>query len=321
VTIGNGLVAMKIYTPDAQKGLYIGSRFDWAGIVGSLTYKGQEYYGPWVDMQAPDTKDFVFVGDGGQHIVVGQGEGIGTGPIEEFYDENQQPLGYDLAKPGGTFVKIGVGVLRRIDDAPYDHFRLYPIVDGGKRTMHVTKTSITFTQDVSDPSSGFGYSYSKTLRLAPGKAELVLEHHLRNTGTKPIDTMVFDHNFLKLSEGNENLQITLPFTVVSDPPPPADMVKIDGNKISYIKPMTDTMRVKIPIAGFGKTAKDYEAQIVDTRTGFGMSFKGDLPLSDMHVWSIRNVMGLVPLVSLGSIAPGAQKNWNYTYNYFDKSAK
>jgi hypothetical protein len=36
------------------------------------------------------------------------------GPADEF-----RPLGYDAAKPGGTFVKIGVGMLKRTDEKAY----------------------------------------------------------------------------------------------------------------------------------------------------------------------------------------------------------
>jgi hypothetical protein len=319
ITIENGLVKARIYTPDAQKGLYIGTRFDWAGVIGSLNYKGHEFHGSWVDQQTSDpvvTGSFVFTGEGAsQQIVVSQGEGIATGPIEEFYDEKEQPLGFDMAKPGGTFVKIGVGVLRRPDDKPYNHFRLYPLVDEGKRTLTTKKDSATFTQVVTDPATGYGYSYSKTVRLVPGKPQLLIEHRLRNTGAKPISTMVFPHNFLKLSPGNENVQVTVPFKVVSEPPPSAEYIKIDGNKVSYVKPLTNTMRASVPMAGYGPTAKDNAAEIIDTKTGYGMSFKGDLPLSEMHIWSIRTVMGLVPLTDLGTIAPGAEKRWVYNYTY------
>ena len=39
-------------------------------------------------------------------------------------------------KPGGLFVKLGVGVLRKKDDSPYKFMYTYPLVDGGKWTVH-----------------------------------------------------------------------------------------------------------------------------------------------------------------------------------------
>ena len=43
------------------------------------------------------------------------------------------------------------------------------------------------TQDLADKDTGWGYSYVKTVRLVPGKAQMVIEHVLKNTGTKPLD--------------------------------------------------------------------------------------------------------------------------------------
>ena len=33
--ISNGVLTAKIYLPDAEKGFYRGTRFDWAGIIGA----------------------------------------------------------------------------------------------------------------------------------------------------------------------------------------------------------------------------------------------------------------------------------------------
>ena len=48
---------------------------------------------------------------------------------------NGKGLGFDQAKAGGTFLKIGVGVLRKPDDQDYSPYRLYPIQDGGQWTI------------------------------------------------------------------------------------------------------------------------------------------------------------------------------------------
>ncbi len=40
-------------------------------------------------------------------------------------------LGYNEAKPGEMFVKIGVGVLRKPDNSPYQFSKLYDIVNPG----------------------------------------------------------------------------------------------------------------------------------------------------------------------------------------------
>src|SRR5207253_8126 len=127
------------------------------------------------------------------------------------------------------------GLLRQPDALAYDHYRHYDIVDGGKRATIITRNGVTFTQAVS--SNGTAYLYEKTLRLTPGKPELVIEHVLKNTGTKPINTTVYDHNFLKIKQGNGGVRVTFPFTVAAASPPPADLMKIDGNTLIYLRPM------------------------------------------------------------------------------------
>ena len=84
----------------------------------------------------------------GEDIVAGPCSST-MGPADEF-----QPLGYDAAKPGGTFVKIGVGMLKRTDGKAYDAYRLYPIADHGKWSVKRTADSIEILQILSDGSSG-----------------------------------------------------------------------------------------------------------------------------------------------------------------------
>ncbi len=54
--------------------------------------------------------------------------------------------------------------------------------------MKRNSDSIQFTQEVTDPSSGYAYIYRKTVRLTKGKPEMVLEHGLKNTGSRTIRT-------------------------------------------------------------------------------------------------------------------------------------
>src|ERR1017187_3282528 len=110
--IANGRIRARIYLPNAQNGYYRGTRFDWSGVIYSLQFKGHDYYGPWYSQRRPDVKDFVYAGS---EIVTGPASSI-TGPAEEY-----KGLGYDDAQPGGTFIKIGIGVLRKPDASPYDH--------------------------------------------------------------------------------------------------------------------------------------------------------------------------------------------------------
>ena len=57
--ISNGVLRTTVYLPDAEKGFYRGTRFDWAGVIGSLEYKGHSYYGPFFEKFNPAVSDVV----------------------------------------------------------------------------------------------------------------------------------------------------------------------------------------------------------------------------------------------------------------------
>src|SRR3982750_4492644 len=47
VQISNGAITATVYLPDAEAGFYRGTRFDWAGVIGALEYRGHTFYAPW----------------------------------------------------------------------------------------------------------------------------------------------------------------------------------------------------------------------------------------------------------------------------------
>jgi hypothetical protein len=306
--IANGQIRARIYLPDARNGYYRGTRFDWSGVVHSLQYKGHEYYGPWFQKTDPKVRDFVYEGP---DIIAGPCSAI-TGPVDEF-----RPLGWEAAKPGGVFVKIGVGALRKPDDAKYDNYKLYEIADPGKWTIRKQRDSIEFIQELADPASGYGYVYRKTLRLAKGRPEMVLEHTLKNTGTRAIETTAYNHNFLVLDRQppGPGLAITVPFQIQSRRPPNKELAEIRGNQIVYLKTLEDRDVVTTPLQGFGNSPGDSEIRIESAKAGAGMRITADRPLASESLWSIRTVMAMEPFVSL-SIAPSTEFTWKSTYTYY-----
>ena len=81
----------------------------------------------------------------------------------------EKAWGGTTPNPAGPFIKIGIGVLRK-DDGNYDHYKLYEVVDPGKWSVRKGGDFVEFTQELADPSSGYGYTYRKTVRLTKGAA-------------------------------------------------------------------------------------------------------------------------------------------------------
>ncbi len=311
--ISNGIVSAKVYLPGPH-GFYRGTRFDRAGVVAHATYKGQDYGQYWFSSQSPAVHDFQW--QNGQ-VTVSTASGA-AGPSEEF-----TAIGFDEAGPCrkaaretscGKFLKIGVGILQRDTDA-YDFVHTYPVVNEGKRTASATKTQVRLTQDLSDTDTGYGYSYVKTVKLTPGKAQMVIEHVLTNTGSKDLVTSVYCHNFLSLSPGNQNVELTAPFSLIAAKPLAADAAQVDGKTLKYLRAVKEGESVTSPISGFGTAVSDYDFRVVNTQTGFGQRIRADQPLSRINFWSIRTTFSWEPYIAI-SLKPGETKRWTYIYDYF-----
>jgi hypothetical protein len=295
--LSNGIVTATLYPP-GDNAFYHGTRFDRAGVIGSLKLKDQEFYGPWFATRS-DARDYVWT-DG--QVSVGTASST-MGPAEEF-----DPVGFDGAMPGGTFLLPGVGLLTRPDDKPYDHFRGYAAAHGSdSRSSHAAGNSATMNHAVS--GAGFGYDYTKTLTLPPGKPQLVIAHVMRNTGTRPIVTSVYDHNFVILNPGQADMTVTLPF---APPQPPANSrLAVQGSTIHWPQALEERQTGSMTMS---TTPQRYDFTVADTRTGASIRAQADVPASQYKLWSIKTVMAVEPYVAL-DIPPGDEKRWSYTYTY------
>lgn len=301
LTIGNGQIVAHI-APPGPNAFYRGTRFDQAGVITSLKLNGREFYGPWFDRTAPEVLDYAYDANGA--IVAGP-DSATSGPVEEF-----APLGFS-PKPG-LFIKIGVGVLRQPDTGPYDHYRHYEIVDAGQWAVTPSQSGVIFTQSLKLGETA--YTYEKILRLVPGKPQLVIEHRLQNTGSTPINTTAYDHNFLRLTPGNAGTKITFPFPVtIATNPPPSDLIRAEGHTLTYLRAMGPKERVSFLVTGFGVTAPDYDIAIRDS-TGAGVTIQSDQPITRLNVFSIDKVQSVEPYIAI-DLAPGEEKRWAYRYTF------
>ncbi len=308
VEITNGPIRAKIYLPQAHQGFYRGTRFDWSGVIYSLQANGHDYYGPWFNKTDAAVRDFVYRDT---DIVAGPCSAI-TGPVDEF-----GPVGYDAAKAGGTFIKIGVGALRRDSDDKYDNYHLYEIANGGKWTAQKHRGRLELTQQLNDPESGYGYIYRKDVRLINGKTEMVLAHSLKNVGKRAIQTNVYNHNFLVLDQQapGPGVTISVPFEIQTSRPPRKELAAVRGRQISYLKTLEGHDVATTPLEGFGNSPNDSQIRIENSVIGAGVVSHCDRPLLRESLWSIRTVVAMEPFISI-AIEPGAEFNWTTVYEYY-----
>src|SRR5687768_16045935 len=353
--ITNGEITATVYLPDAKSGFYKTTRFDWSGAVGSLKYKGHDYYGTWWS-KITDIYDFGY--EGPNKDVISADFTAMVGPAEEF-----GALGYNDVPAGGLFVKPGVGALRR-NEANYNHSLPYPIANGGKWDVKRSRDAVEFTHTLNEPSINFGYVYTKIVRLTPGKPQMTISHVLKNTGAKPIVTNVYNHNFTTIDKQTTgpDVEITVPWQMTraargggagrqgaarGTPPaagaptrqgqPPVDpyaplaagqrmgtqcsqaqmqsLASPQGNKLVYSKVLEGSECYSASFTGFGAEAKDNDIRIENRKTGAGVHIIGDRPLTRFGYWSIKTVVSPEPYIDL-NIEPGQQFAWSYTYDYY-----
>ena len=298
--ISNGAVNAVLYLPDAKNGYYRSSRFDWSGVVGCLAYKGHTYFGVWFPHYDPLLHDAI------------------SGPVEEFRSSNgESALQYDQARPGEPFVKIGVGVLRRLDDAPFKLSTTYPLIDGGKWTIHAGHSSVSFKQDLKSPI-GIAYVYSKTVTLDRHDPVLILHHELRNTGTETIDTLVYDHDFYVLDDAptGPDMVVRFPF----EPKAEKDLgngARVEGQQIVYDRALETGQSASSFLSGYGSDASSYDLVVENRVTGVGVEQTGDQPIARMNFWSIRTTICPEAYIHL-KIAPGETARWTIRYRFYAK---
>jgi hypothetical protein len=350
--ITNGDITATVYLPDAKNGFYTTTRFDWSGAVGSLKYKGHDYYGVWWS-KITDIYDFGY--EGPNKDVLSADFTAMVGPAEEF-----GALGYNDVPAGGLFVKPGIGALKR-DEMNYNHSRPYVIANGGKWDVKTSRDAVEFTHTLSEPSISFGYVYTKIVRLTPGKPQMTIAHVMRNTGAKPIVTNVYNHNFTTIDKQptGPDVEITVPWQMTraagrggparqnaapgapaaparQGPPPSNPYAALtagermgtqcgqpqmqtlgspQGNKLVYSKVLEGAECYQASFTGFGAEAKDNDIRIENKKVGAGVHITGDRPLTRFGYWSIRTVLAPEPYIDL-NIEPGQQFAWTYTYDYY-----
>jgi len=292
--ITNGIIEAELYLPDAKQGYYRGTRFDWSGVVSSLIYKGHTYFGQWFDKYSPTLHDAI------------------TGPVEAFV-----PIGYDEAKTGSEFMIIGVGGLRKPDEAKYHFANPYEITNPGKWSVKKGKDQVTFVHELTD-AAGYSYVYQKVVKLTKDKPEMVLEHTLKNTGKRAIETNTYNHNFFVIDQQPTGPEIvtTFPFEIQADGLGRNGLAEVQDKQVVYLKELKKGENVfSSGLQGFSSSPKDYDIKIENRKSGAGVRITGDQPLSKMVFWASATTSCPEPYIQVRA-EPGQEFKWTLTYQFY-----
>ena len=300
VTLTNGMLQILVLLPDAAHGYYRGPRFDWSGMVAQATYHGHTFFGEW---KTP-------------HDSVGNDDVVG--PADEFgmgYLGATGPLGYTEAKPGENFLKIGVGLQRKIEEAEYDFYHNYQIITPGTWKIRHDRSWIEFHQELSD-GRGYGYSYMKKISLPRGRPEMVITHTLKNTGTKPINTSYYCHNFTRIDEEplGPSYVVRFPFSVTTKSD--IEHTAIQDYELHFPTVLKPDESIFLELSGSSQAVRDNTVTVENVTSHAGVKIQGDQPVQYFHFFGVSSAACPEPFLDI-HLAPGEQTEWGSTYTFFE----
>lgn len=166
---------------------YHGTRFDWSGFITQVTLDGQHTF------CVPED------------YTPGKGTG-GIGICNEFGID--QPIGYDEAKPGECFPKLGIGLLTRLDSPTYSFWNPHQISQPFPIEINASKKQVIFTVH---PIECRGYAARLTKQISVENNRMMIQYELENTGEKSILTNEYVHNFIGINQRPIGPDYTLRF--------------------------------------------------------------------------------------------------------------
>lgn len=289
--ITSPFIRAQLEMPNGEHGSYRATRFDWSGRIASLCYDGLQFSGPWFTKADPLHHDAI------------------CGPVNEF-----APVGFDDAAIGGTFLKIGVGLLRK-PSTDYQRFALHEIVDLGQWEISRGSDQVVFQQRLTTDT--VSYIYTKTVRLLADEPVLLLEYNLQNTGVQSIESSVFNHNFFVI-----NGSIIGPQTIIEFPFSPEgrwrDAVcpaETWANRMVFTRDLQRGESVYMAeVSGFDPQ-KNYRFRIANQTEKAGLEITGSCPPFQISFWASHLTACPEAFIRL-SVLPGASFSWSDRYFFY-----
>ena len=281
-SIRKGRLVITLHEP--LDGFYRGTRFDRGGVFDSLEFNGLQMCGRWFDRYDPYAHDAV------------------CGPSEEF-----SPIGYDLAPAGGTFIKPGVGLLRKSDSAPYDRFHLYEVADPGIWTVRQNDDSVLFEHVLEGV-----YIYRKEIALL-GEDSFRISHVLESCG-EPLLGDVYNHNFWTFGrmEVGPSRKVDFPFAPDGHWRAEYGSVALSASGVRFSRILGEGESVYMgDIHSKGEEGMPYRISLSEGK--LGVDIKGDVPVLRTVFWANHRVACPEPYNAFHTPC-----RWTITYKLYEQ---
>jgi hypothetical protein len=317
IQLDSDRLAVEIAQPGSA---YAGTRFDWTAFITQVTLDGTHTF------CVPES------------LEPGQGTG-GIGLCNEF--GIRVPIGYDDARPGDRFPKLGIGLLVRPDEAPYRFARPYEIAERFPVHIEATAGEVRF---VVDPLECRGYAARLEKTVTVRGSQLEIAYRLENVGQQPLRTTEYCHNFCGIDGHSMGPDYTLrmPYPIQFESPPPAmlrqalpgvlrkvtpdwllvqlvkgmlrrggNVLVVEGNDLSLnVVPERPFFRL---LLGHSQT-KQAQWELVHTPSGVRMREFDDFSPLRVVLWGTTHVISTEVTIEI-DLQPGETQTWSRRYEF------
>jgi len=270
---------------------YKGSRFDWTGFITDVILDGKHSF-------CTDESSVPGVGTGGR------------GLCNEFGIE--EPVGYDEAKVGEKFTKIGIGLLEKDNLEKYAFDKPYKISPFDFE-VDIKPDKAVF---ISEPCLCNGYAVRLIKDVSVKENFLTIKYTLENTGQKTIETTEYVHNFINIDKAGIGPHMNLSFSFDLE----GDCIFDGDNVLNISKREIEWDRIPNGVFYFkleGLKEKSCWWMLENKITGTGIKEIDDFPVTKVALWGTECVVSPEIFINL-SVEPGKTQTWTRTYEFFSK---
>jgi hypothetical protein len=293
ILLKSSRLAVEIAAPGTA---YRGCRFDWNGFVTQVTLDGAHSF------CVPES------------YTPGKGTG-GIGLCNEY--THDVFAGYPEARVGDAFPKLGIGLVKRQDEGPYNVFMPQEIAALFPVSVSSSASEARFVVEPLD-CRGLAVREEKVLRVEDNA--LTITSRMENTGTRPMLVYEYMHPFLGIDRQpiGPDYVVTLPYAVDLAPTPriwEPGVLRIEGQTVGFNRPPTSASDFYIRPQGAVKTGQaQWELRLQSS--GVGLREVDDFSPHHLSIWGVMHVISLEVFVEI-NLQPGEEQTWTRRFEFFD----
>lgn len=268
---------------------YQAARFDQTGKITKITYKGI----------CLTTNELPSGHNPARH---------GCGLYNEF--DIDHPPGFSETQIGEWFHKIGVGLVQK-DAHTYQFDRSYQ-VSPAQFECHADESEVKLACE-GPLVNGYGYYLKKQIILTPNGLDI--RYQLKNTGSKPLQTSEYVHNFLCFGVSEMGVEYQLRFSRLVNAEAfrevvnPNGKVRFSGREVRLSAVPGDPFFFSHL---FGKNSVSAYWKLINRKYGLALSELGSFKTTKINLWGWGHVIS-PELFIQHSILPGDTHTWSRNY--------